>query len=134
MKEVIILTIRELARVINMPYSTTRKYVKALEDRGLIHMVRTDHGYQLGDHAVEMVKQLKALVESGISLNQALDQLAGSKDNIMALLQRMDQKINNLEKENRALRELVQVLMAKIDQLPALEPPKKPWWKRIFKR
>ena len=120
--------ISDLAKQAGLNYHTARKYLMALKERNLDNLPQ--------EQLVEILRGIKKLTAQGFTIHQAIDVLARQtpSDSTTQILLRLEQKIDSLEKENRALRELVQVLMAKIDQLPALEPPKKPWWKRIFKR
>jgi len=128
------MTISELAKTRNMPYSTVRKYVNALIERGIIAPERTSHGVVLSSSDVEVFDTLVSLVRSGLPLKSAIDRLAQGReapaDEVIRYLQRLERRIEELEKENRALRELIQVYLSEVKGLPK---PKKPWWKRLFR-
>ncbi len=127
------MTISELAKTRNMPYSTVRKYVNALIERGIIAPDRTSHGVVLSPSDVEVFDTLVSFIRSGMPLKTAIDRLAEGRkattDEVIQYLQRLERKIEELEKENKALRELVQMYLSEVKGLPA---PKKPWWKRLF--
>lgn len=116
-----------------MPYSTVRKYVNALIELGIIAPEKTSHGFVLSSSDVEVFDALVSLVRSGLPLKSAIDRLAQGReaptDEVIRYLQRLERRIEELEKENRALRELIQVYLSEVKGLPK---PKKPWWKRLF--
>ena len=127
------LTISELAKTRNMSYSTVRKYVNALIERGIIAPERTSHGFVLSPSDVEVFDTLVSFIRSGMPLKSAIERVAGGKaphtNEVIQYLQRLEKRIEELEKENRALREIVQMYLSEVKGLPV---PKKPWWKRIF--
>ena len=128
------MTISELAKTRNMPYSTVRKYVNALIERGIIAPDRTSHGIVLSPSDVEVFDALVSFIRSGMPLKTAIDRLAEGRkattDEVIQYLQRLEKKIEELEKENKALRELVQMYLSEVKGLPV---PRKPWWKRLFR-
>ena len=127
------MTISELAKARNMPYSTARKYINALIERGIIAPERTSHGIVLSPSDVEVFDTLVSYIRSGMPLKTAIDRLAQGKsppaNEVIRYLQRLERRIEELERENRALRELIQMYLSEVKGLPA---PKKPWWKRLL--
>ena len=132
-KEIEMLSVKELSKRVNIPYTTAVKYLKALQERGFVRVKREGKRVLYPDEAEEMLRQLVDLVRSGISFSQALERLARGeipiKDPVLEELRRLRQEIEELKKENRALRDLVQMYLSEVKGLPA---PKKPWWKRLF--
>ena len=116
-----------------MSYSTVRKYVNALIERGIITPEKTSHGFVLSPSDVEVFDALVSFIRSGMPLKSAVERVAEGRaphtNEVIQYLQRLERKIEELEKENKALRELVQMYLSEVKGLPA---PKKPWWKRLF--
>ena len=127
------LSVKELSERVGIPYTTSAKYLKALQERGFVRVKREGKRVLYPDEAEEMLRQLVDLVKSGISFSQALDRLSRGesfvKDPVLEEIRKLRREIEDLKKENRALRELVQMYLSEIKGLPA---PKKPWWKRLF--
>lgn len=127
------MTISELSKIRNMPYSTVRKYINALIERNIIAPDRTSHGIMLSQYDVEIFDRLVSFIRSGMPLKTAIDRLVEGRknttDDVIQYLQRLERRIEELEKENRALREIIQVYLSEVKSLPA---SKKPWWKRLF--
>jgi len=127
------LSVKELSERVNIPYTTAAKYLKALQERGFVRVKREGKRVLYPDETEGILRQLVDLVKSGISFSQALDRLSYGenlvKDPVLEEIRRLRREIEDLKKENRALRELVQMYLSEVKGLPA---PKKPWWKRIF--
>lgn len=131
------MNIKEIARVMDTPYSTVRKYLNALVEAGILSASKTPKGVEFEDRAVEVLKRLIESINTGESLSSAIEKLKASdpSQNFQIVLD----KLEKLEKENRSLREIVQVYLSKIDNLERqLMPPKKEKWfdrvLKIFKR
>ena len=131
----------ELSKTRNVPYSTVRKYVKALIDHGYINPERSSRSVILRVNDVEVFDRLLSLIRSGYPLQTALKMLGegikDAKSDIIFYLQRLERRIEELEKENHALRDIVQKYLAEIEKLKGLPPPKKSWREKIkewFKR
>ncbi|MCL4407584.1 MAG: helix-turn-helix domain-containing protein [Thermotogae bacterium] len=127
------MNIKEISRVIGLPYSTTRKYLNTLEEKGLIKQEKTPKGVECDDKAIDILKTLVELVKHE-PLSSAIDKIKSSDPTLSVLLERMDK----LEEENRKLREIVQIYLSRIDKLEnQLMPPKNPkknLFQRIFKK
>ena len=132
---VITMTIRGLARKFKIPYSTARKYLKLLENNGFIRIRQSEHGTQIDDYAVSIFEEFLELVKAGNTLQTALEKLAegstGPAHVIIDHLKRLERRIEELEKENRALRDIVQKYLAEIEKLKSLPPPRKSLWQRF---
>jgi len=131
----------ELSKTRNVPYSTVRKYVKALIAHGYINPERSSRSVILRVNDVEVFDRLLSLIRSGYPLQTALKMLGegikDAKSDIIFYLQRLERRIEELEKENHALRDIVQKYLAEIEKLKGLPPPKKSWREKIkewFKR
>jgi len=131
----------ELSKTRNVPYSTVRKYVKALIAHGYINPERSSRSVILRVNDVEVFDRLLSLIRSGYPLQTALKMLGegikDAKSDIIYYLQRLERRIEELEKENRALRDIVQKYLAEIEKLKGLPPPRKSlgqrfkdWWKK----
>ena len=131
----------ELSKTRNVPYSTVRKYIKALIAHGYINPERSSRGVILRANDVEVFDKLLSLIRSGYPLQTALKMLGegikDAKSDIIYYLQRLERRIEELEKENRALRDIVQEYLAEIEKLKGLPPPRKSlgqrfkdWWKK----
>ena len=125
----------ELSKTRNVPYSTVRKYIKALIAHGYINPERSSRGVILRANDVEVFDKLLSLIRSGYPLQTALKMLGegikDAKSDIIFYLQRLERRIEELEKENRALRDIVQKYLAEIEKLKGLPPPKKSLWQRF---
>jgi DNA-binding MarR family transcriptional regulator len=134
-----VLNLSDLAKSRNVPYSTVRKYVNALSEKGFISPETTPHSVTLHKKDIEVFDKLLVLIRSGVSFKKALDKLGegedGSRDNVVDYLQRLERKVDSLEEENKKLRELVQVYLSKVDELQnqLMSPKKRSWIFRIFK-
>jgi len=125
----------ELSKTRNVPYSTVRKYVKALIAHGYINPERSSRSVILRVNDVEVFDRLLSLIRSGYPLQAALKMLGegirNTESDIAFCLQRLERRIEELEKENYALRDIVQKYLAEIEKLKGLPPPKKKWRERI---
>ncbi len=125
------MNIKELAEISGMNYHTVRKYYLALHSRGLVT--------EPSEEIIPLLKQIAKLTSEGLNVQDAINKLV-KKDNspqaFASILLRLEQKIDNLEKENRALRELVQVQLAEMKKMlpkPEEKPKEKQsWFKRLF--
>ena len=134
-KGLIIMTIRELSRKFKIPYTTTWKYLKILEQRGFIRITKGDRGAKIDNHAIMIFKDFVDLIKEGHTIASALEKLSAgyvvADRPVIEYLQRLEHRIEELEKENRALRDIVQKYLAEIEKLKGLPPPKKKWRERI---
>ena len=134
--------ISEISRRVNLPYSTTWKYLKLLRERGFITITRTNRRSMITERDLETFQEFLRLVrEEGLSLEVALNRIGegrtATEEPIIRYLQRLEKKIENLEKENKALSELVQKYLYELEKLKGLPKPKGSlmnWFKGIFKR
>jgi len=129
------MNIKKLADSAQMNYHTVRKYYLALYKRGLVT--------EPSEEIIPLLKRIAKLTEEGLSVQKAIDEIAKKDDSPQAfasILLRLEKKIDDLEKENRALRELVQVQLAEMKKmLPKQETKeeskkKKGWFKRLFSK
>lgn len=134
------MNLTELSKKSGIKYHTARKYVKALQEKGIIS--------EVSEELIPILKQIAELTASGKTVNEAIDFLVSrpaKESNFSEILLRLESKIDALEKENRAQKELLQVYLSKIDKLQeqvrALPAPKKPvservkeWWKSLSKK
>ena len=93
---------------------------------------------------ISILRSIKELTSKGYTVNESIDlilkedQQKKTTDEMFMILEK---KINDLEKENRALKELIQVYLSRIDKLEqkidlipqALPKPREPFWKKIRK-
>lgn len=118
--KVIIMTIRQLSRKVNLPYSTTRKYLKSLEEAGYITLRITEHGARIDHHTLVIFEELVELIKSGYPLQKALERLGegrtATESRILEYLSRLEKKVEDLEAENRKLNELLQVYISKVER------------------
>ena len=130
------LSVKQLSERVNIPYTTAVKYLKALQERGFVRVRREGNRIMYPDEAEEMLRQLVDLVRSGISFSQALEKLASGeaplKDPVLEELRRLRHEIEDLKKENQALKDLVMLYLSRLEEIKGLPVPKKPWWKRLF--
>lgn len=134
----ITLNIREVSRMIGLSYSTTWKYLKVLEERGFIRITRSYHGAKITDSDFAILQEFVRLIrDEGISLEGALERLAkgksGTDETVIEYLRRLEKKIEDLEKENKALREIVQKYLFEVEQLKGLPKPRDSFFSRISK-
>ena len=125
----------ELSKTRNVPYSTVRKYIKALIAHGYINPEKSSRGVILRANDVEVFDKLLSLIRSGYPLQTALKMLGegikDAKSDIIFYLQRLERRMEELEKENRSLRDIVQKYLAEIEKLKGLPPPRRSWRERI---
>ena len=70
------LTIRELSQRVGLPYTTTIKYLKALQERGFISVRRDGNRVIYPDETEEILRQFVELIRDGVPFSQALEKLA----------------------------------------------------------
>ena len=84
---------------------------------------------------LEVFDRLLSLIRSGYPLQAALKMLGegikDAKSDIIFYLQRLERRMEELEKENRTLRDIVQKYLAEIEKLKGLPPPRKSLWQRF---
>ena len=116
-----------MAHKTDLPYNTAYKYLKRLVDEGILSSRKTANGIEFDVSAVDTLQALKRLIKNGESLSNAIEKLKGHDPDIQLILK----KIEDLERENQQLRELVQMYLSRIDE-KALMPPKRSWLSKIF--
>ena len=133
--------IREIAEKTDLTYSNARLYIKALEKRKLIIPKREGKSFKYPEETIELVNRLKSIIrEEKINIDSAIDILVSTSMNDP--ISRLIKEIEDLKKENFQLRQLIEVYIAKTEELmKQLPPPKEekieekvPWWKRIFRK
>ncbi|WP_155825504.1 hypothetical protein [Hippea alviniae] len=127
------MNIKELSELAHMNYHTVRKYYLALYDRGIVT--------EPTEEVIPLLKQIAKFTSEGLSVQEAINKLVKKDDTPQAfasILLRLEKKIDDLEKENRALRELVQIQLAEMRKMlpkPEEKPEKKKsWFKRLFSK
>jgi len=128
--------IKEIAEKTGLTYSNARLYVKALEKRKLILPKRSGKSLNYPEETVELVNRLKDTIkEQKLDINSAIDILVSTSMNDP--ISRLIKEIEDLKKENFQLRQLIEVYIAKTEELMRQLPPPKeekpPWWKRLLK-
>ena len=134
------MTIGAISRILGISKSTVHRYVKALEERGLI--VRGPDGYP--DVTLSLVRRLYSLVKEVGSLQEALDALS------QGIEPGREMSCESLKEEIERLRTFLEgfasTVLKRLDELErrleSLEGPKglpspehgkrKPWWRRFF--
>jgi len=130
------INIAEISRKSGLNYHTTRKYLMALQSKGIKELPEIQ--------LISILRSIKELTSKGYTVNESIDlilkedQQKKTTDEMFMILEK---KINDLEKENRALKELIQVYLSRIDKLEqkidlipqALPKPREPFWKKITK-
>ena len=130
------INIAEISRKSGLNYHTTRKYLMALQSKGIKELPEIQ--------LISILRSIKELTSKGYTVNESIDlilkedQQKKTTDEMFMILEK---KINDLEKENRALKELIQVYLSRIDKLEqkidlipqALAKPREPFWKKIRK-
>lgn len=131
-------TLKEISEKTGLTYSNARLYVKALEKRKLILPKRSGKIFNYPEDTINLINRLKSIIkEQKLNLNEAIDILLSGEMNDP--ISRLSQEIERLREENYQLRQLIEVYIARTEEiLKQLPPPKKeekiPWWKKIFKR
>lgn len=128
--------IKEVADKTGLTYSNARLYVKALEKRKLISPKRSGKSLNYPEETIELVNRLKDTIkEQKLDINSAIDILVSTSMNDP--ISRLIKEIEDLKKENFQLRQLIEVYIAKTEELMRQLPPPKeekpPWWKRLLK-
>jgi len=128
--------IKEVANKTGLTYSNARLYVKALEKRKLISPKRSGKSLNYPEETIELVNRLKDTIkEQKLDINSAIDILVSTSMNDP--ISRLIKEIEDLKKENFQLRQLIEVYIAKTEELMRQLPPPKeekpPWWKRLLK-
>jgi len=128
--------IKEIAEKTGLTYSNARLYVKSLEKRKLILPKRSGKSLNYPEETVELVNRLKDTIkEQKLDINSAIDILVSTSMNDP--ISRLIKEIEDLKKENFQLRQLIEVYIAKTEELMRQLPPPKeekpPWWKRLLK-
>lgn len=131
-------TLKEISEKTGLKYSNARLYVKALEKRNLISPKRSGKSFEYPEETVNLINSLKTIVrEQNLNLNEAIDILVSGEMNDP--ISRLSKEIEHLRDENFQLRQLIEVYIARTEELlKQLPPPQKEekisWWKKIFRR
>ncbi|HBT39059.1 MAG TPA: hypothetical protein DEA64_02945 [Pseudothermotoga sp.] len=128
--------ISEISRRVNLPCSTRWKYLKILSKRGFITITRSSHGTVITNEDFQIFQEFVRLVrEEGLAIEGALERIGqnrlGGREPIIQYLRRLEKKIEDLEKENRALRDLVQKYLYELEKLKGLPKPKETLLEKI---
>ena len=114
------MNIKEISNQSGLPYSTARKYLVLLEESGLLSS-RLEEGSRVFDNqSVRYVKRLASMSGNGVPLREAIERIretpyAVSDNSEVAGLQ---EQINTLSKEVKALSDLLQLEVSKQKALP----------------
>jgi len=133
------MNLHEISRATKIPYPTVRKYVLLLREKGYIMPVRKERTVELSAKDLEIFEKFVALVKSGLSLSTALERLkdsfSPSESFLAEELYKLRKENEELKKEVRHLRELVELYLSTImdvsEKLKGLPPPRKSWREKI---
>ena len=133
------MNLHELARMSKIPYTTVRKYVHLLWEKGYISPKRVENRLELSPRDIEIFERFVELARSGINLQTALerlgDALSPTQSYISEELYKLRKENEELRKEVRHLRELVELYLSTIidvsEKLKGLPPPRKSWREKI---
>ncbi len=91
------MTLRGVARKLGIPYSTARRYLLELRNRGLIRIREGPNGMIIDEDSVSTLEKLMELLKDGYTLKSALDMLKRGEheENISEMLK----EILDLQKE-----------------------------------
>lgn len=118
------MTLRGLAKKLNLPYSTTRKYLLVLQEAGIIKLREGPIGLMIEEHEEEALKELLSLLKTGYTIEGALKRMKGERvSDDTEILKRLDRIEQTLEE----LKEIV-------EELKKEKACKKGWFWRLFKR
>jgi predicted transcriptional regulator len=129
-EEMELMTLKEIAEKAGLNYHTARKYGLALQERGI----------DLSEEVIPILQKIASLTGEGLTVEKAIDSLLSKplekkEQDFSEILLRLEAKIDSLEKENRAQKELIQVYLSKIDSLQesikALPPPKTDYFSKF---
>jgi len=122
--------ITTLSKRSGIKYYTLRRYTQELKARGI----------DPTEAIIPMVQEIYRLTGTGMTIKKAVDHVL-TREEVGDPMTRMESKINELQKENQALNQLVQVYLSKIDTLQdavkALPKPSdttKEVWEKTVKR
>ena len=116
------MTLRGLAKEFNMPYSTARKYLFMLKERGLVRVERGPNGFLIDGESVEVFKRFLELIETGHTPKSALNFM--EKNDQGGLILRMLAQILDLQK---------QMLDLQMEILKEMRKEKEGRLKRLFR-
>jgi len=143
------LTLEEAAQTLGLSPRQLRRRIEATRPLLAPYMRRGDKNRILLDYAaVEILRHVEDARARGKTLREALSEVAESlrgnhggehglaegktagetsakSDSLMLLIEELRERVKYLEEENRRLWSLVQDLQ---QRLPALPPPRRPWW------
>jgi len=121
---VIALTLRGLAKKLNLPYSTTRKYLLVLQEAGIIKLREGPIGLMIEEREEEALKELLSLLKTGYTIEGALKRMKGERvldeTEILKRLDRIEQTLEELKE--------------RVEELKKEKAYKKGWFWRLFKR
>jgi len=120
---VITVTLRGLAKKLNLPYSTTRKYLLVLQEAGLIKLREGPVGLMIEEREEEALKELLSLLKSGYTIEGALKRMKGERvsddTEILKRLERIEQSLEELKEM--------------VEELKKEKTHKKGWFWWLFK-
>ncbi len=118
------MTLRGLAKKLGLPYSTTRKYLLFLNEKGLLRLKEGPVGFMLDEEAERVLSEFLTLVRAGYTSEGAVRKMRGelSEDLGSEILRRLDV----LEEELKEVKEMVEKLTEKNHKVG--------WFWKIFRR
>jgi DNA-binding Lrp family transcriptional regulator len=116
------MTLKEVADKLGVSHSTAYRLVSSLVKNHIIEISHEKNKYIINDSDIVLIRQFHDLIQSGLSSDKAVEVLKEnskiSEDlNLSIVLHDLKRQVEELTKENKSLRDLIQVYLSKINSL-----------------
>lgn len=101
------MTIWELSKKFDLPYSTTHKYVQILADHSYIFPRKTDKGIEISESDLETFEKFLTIIQGGYKPKEAL-LIMDDRKVIRKLLIEISEKIDNIEERLEKIEEYIE--------------------------
>jgi len=101
------MTIWEISKKFNLPYSTTHKYIQILTDHSYIFPKKTDKGIEISENDMEIFEKFLRIIQGGYKPKEAL-LILDDKKILRRLLIEISEKISSIEERLERIEEKIE--------------------------
>ena len=107
------LTLRGLSRKLNMPYSTTRKYLFILKDNGFVRVREGPVGLMIDEESQRALERFIGYIREGLTIEGALRKMKENDGRERNLVERIEKMERDLEEIKESIQEIKNELFRK---------------------